>query len=334
MNVLVTGGAGYIGSHAVRALLKAGHQPVVLDMLDRGHRQSVPQEVPLVVADLSVLPMDELAGVLRTHGIEAVLHFAALAYVGESVNEPLRYYQNNTTGSLRLLQAMDQAGVQRLVFSSTCATYGEPDQLPITESTPQQPINPYGQSKLMVEQIIADYAATRPHFAHARLRYFNVAGSAEDGQIGEDHRPETHLIPNAILAALGQGPALTIFGEDYDTPDGTCVRDYIHVEDLVDAHLVVMEALQDGDARIYNLGTGRGNSIREVMDAVEKATGQPVPHTMGARRAGDPPALYADASRIQQELGWTPRRTDLTETVGSAYRWLRDHPAGYGGSNE
>jgi len=333
MNVLVTGGAGYIGSHAVRGLLAAGHTPVVLDVLDRGHKAAVPEGVELIVADLASVPLTKLVAHLTNHNIEAVLHFAALAYVGESVHEPMRYYQNNTVGSLRLLQAMSSAKVHRLVFSSTCATYGEPGVLPITEETPQRPINPYGRSKLMVEQIIADYAAVTPEFAHARLRYFNVAGCSEDGHVGEDHRPETHLIPNAILAALGRGEPLTVFGDDYDsphTPDGTCVRDYIHVEDLVDAHLVVMAALEPGDARTYNLGTGRGRSIQQVIDAVETATGEKVPHAVGPRREGDPPALFADASKIKAELGWSPKHTDLTQTVASAVRWFRENPDGYG----
>lgn len=328
-NVLVTGGAGYIGSHAVRALLAAGHTPVVLDVLDRGHKKSVPAGVELIVADLASVPITKLVTHLKNYEIDAVLHFAALAYVGESVHEPLRYYQSNTVGSLRLLQAMNSAGVNRLVFSSTCATYGEPDILPITEATPQQPINPYGRSKLMVEQIIADYAAVHPVFAHASLRYFNVAGCSEDGSVGEDHTPETHLIPNAILAALGRGEPLTVFGDDYDTPDGTCVRDYIHVEDLVEAHLAVLDALEPGDARTYNLGTGEGRSIQQVIQAVEAATGEKVPRTIGPRREGDPPALYADASKIKSELGWSPKRNDLTETVASAVRWFRENPNGY-----
>lgn len=332
-NVLVTGGAGYIGSHAVRALIATGHTPVVLDVLDRGHKKSVPQGVELIVADLASIPITKLVTHLNNYEIDAVLHFAALAYVGESVHEPLRYYQSNTVGSLRLLQAMNSAGVNRLVFSSTCATYGEPDVLPITEATPQQPINPYGRSKLMVEQIIADYAAVHPVFAHASLRYFNVAGCSEDGSVGEDHTPETHLIPSAILAALGRGEPLTVFGNDYDspeTPDGTCVRDYIHVEDLVEAHLAVLDALKPGDARTYNLGTGEGRSIQQVIEAVEAATGEKVPRTLGPRREGDPPALYADASKIKSELGWSPKRTDLTQTVASAVRWFREHPDGYG----
>jgi UDP-glucose 4-epimerase len=336
MKVLVTGGAGYIGSHAVRALRAAGHGVVVLDKLERGHRAAMPPEVALIEVDLADVSASDLAGRLGEHDLDAVLHFAALAYVGESVREPLRYYHNNTVGSLNLLRAMDLAGIERLVFSSTCATYGEPDELPITEATPQRPINPYGRSKLMVEQMLADHAATRPGFGYAQLRYFNVAGCAADGSIGEDHRPETHLIPNAIRAALGMGSsrggqALEVFGDDYDTPDGTCVRDYIHVEDLVEAHLRVLGALEAGAALTFNLGTGRGRSIREVIEAVGQAVGRPVPHEVKPRRPGDPPALYADASKIQRELGWSAQRTELIDIVASACRWFRDRPGGYGG---
>ncbi|MEM9881571.1 MAG: UDP-glucose 4-epimerase GalE [Planctomycetota bacterium] len=336
MNVLVTGGAGYIGSHAVRALRDAGHGCVVLDLLDRGHRAAVPPDVPLIKADLAETPVEELAERFRGHDLDAVLHFAALAYVGESVTEPLRYYHNNTVGSLNLLRAMDLAGIDRLVFSSTCATYGVPETLPITEQTPQRPINPYGWSKLMFERMLADHAASRPDFKYAQLRYFNVAGAAADGSIGEDHRPETHLIPNAIRAATGTGPALQVYGDDYDTPDGTCVRDYLHVEDLVDAHLRVLGVLASGLSEMasqsltLNLGTGRGRSIREVIEAVQRATGRPVPYEMHPRRPGDPPTLYADVSKIREELGWSARHTDLTDIVASAYRWFRDRPAGYG----
>ena len=256
MRVLVTGGAGYIGSHAVKRLMELGHDVVVLDNIGRGHRQAVPKTVTLVEADLR--DTDAVTTVLCDHHIECVMHFAALAYVGESVQKPLLYYDNNTGGSLSLLRAMQAAGVNRLVFSSTCATYGQPEKMPITEDLPQNPINPYGWSKLFFERILRDYSAMNPDFAFAALRYFNVAGSAADGSIGEDHEPETHLIPVLLLTALGKRDGATIFGDDYDTPDGTCIRDYVHVEDLVDAHTVVMEALQPGDTRFYNLGIGKG----------------------------------------------------------------------------
>ena len=262
------------------------------------------------------------------------MHFAALAYVGESVHEPLRYYRNNTGGSLNLLKAMADAHVERLVFSSTCATYGQvgPEALPINEDTSQKPINPYGKSKLFFEHVVRDYAASRPAFGYAILRYFNVAGSDPAGEIGENHDPETHLIPLAIQAALGQRPPLTVFGDDYDTPDGTCIRDYIHVEDLVAAHLRVMDELLgpggDGGEFTFNLGTGRGVSVREILTSVERVTGRPVPHTVGPRRAGDPAALFADAGKIERELGWEARYTDLDDTVRTAYAWLRNHPPG------
>lgn len=327
MNVLVTGGAGYIGSHAVRVLMKNGHVPVVYDNLCQGHRGAVPTNVPFVLGD--VRDTELLARVLVEHRIDTVMHFAAFAAVGESVEKPLLYYDNNTKGTLSVLHAIDRAGVPRLVFSSTCATYGVPDAMPIVETTPQRPINPYGMSKLMSEFMIRDFAAARPRFSAAALRYFNVAGASDEGDIGEDHTPETHIIPAVIQAALGIREKVMIFGEDYPTPDGTCIRDYIHVVDLVEAHVAVMQALRPGDLRIYNLGIGRGDSVREIVESVKRVTGRAFRVEAGPRRAGDPPSLYSDPSLIAREIGWKARRTDLDETVRSAFRWHESHPRGY-----
>lgn len=327
MQVLVTGAAGYIGSHALRALERAGHSAIALDNLSRGHRAAVPKELPF--HELDVRDTDKVVALLSEHKVDCVMHFAALAYVGESVTEPLRYYDNNTGGTLSILQAVERAGTQRMVFSSTCATYGEPEDMPIRETTPPSPINPYGWSKLVSEFMLRDYAAKSPHFGYAALRYFNVAGSAGDGAIGEDHEPETHLIPVILQAALGKREKITIFGEDYATPDGTCIRDYIHVEDLVEAHVRVMEALGPGDKRIYNLGIGTGYSVREIVDAVRSVVDRPFRVDVGPRRLGDPPALYADATKIEKELGWRARRTDIAETILSAWRWFSVHPDGY-----
>ena len=327
MNVLVTGGAGYIGSHAVKRLVEAGHHVTVVDNLYRGHRQAVPPNVAFEPLDLR--ETQALIRVLQQHRIDCVMHFAALAYVGESVTQPLKYYDNNTAGTLSLLQAMDDAGVTRLVFSSTCATYGEPQSMPIVETMPQQPINPYGWSKLFVERMLFDYAAANPEFAFAALRYFNVAGSARDGSIGEDHEPETHLIPVLLNVALGKKDKVTVFGTDYDTPDGTCIRDYIHVEDLVDAHAVVMEALQPGDQRTYNLGIGQGKTVMQVIEAARRVTGHDIPAELGDRRPGDPPQLYANADKIRRELEWQATITDLETMVESAWRWFQAHPDGY-----
>ena len=256
MNVMVTGGAGYIGSHAVKQLIEAGHRAVVVDNLFRGHRRAVPDEAAFYRLDLA--DTAALAGVLADEKIDCVMHFAALTYVGESVAEPLGYYHNNTAGAISLLRAMREAGVRRFVFSSTAAVYGEPERTPIVETCPQKPVNPYGWSKWCVEQILRDHAAADGRFAFVALRYFNVAGAAADGSLGEDHEPETHLIPLVLLAAMGRREKLTVFGTDYPTADGTCIRDYIHVEDLVAAHLMAMEALRPGDTRYYNLGIGRG----------------------------------------------------------------------------
>lgn len=328
MNVLVTGGAGYIGSHAVKRLLAAGHKVVVMDNLDRGHRAAVPKGVSFELIDLRAT--EDVTQALARHHIECVMHFAALAYVGESVHVPLLYYDNNTAGTLSLLKAMNRTGVQRMVFSSTCATYGQPEKMPITEDLMQSPINPYGASKLFVERMLKDYAAATPAFGYAALRYFNVAGSALDGSIGEDHEPETHLIPVLLNAALGKVPKVQVFGEDYPTPDGTCIRDYIHVEDLVDAHAVVMDALKPGDQRFYNLGIGQGLSVKQVIDAARKVTGSNFKVEIGTRRAGDPPMLYANPSKIKGELGWSAKITDINVMVESAWRWFKANPNGYG----
>ena len=328
MNVLVTGGAGYIGSHAAKHLVEAGHRVLVVDNLDLGHRQAV--HTGATFAQLDVRQTDALTELLRRHEIEAVMHFAALASVGESVDQPLRYYDNNTAGSLSLLRACDAAGVGRLVFSSTCATYGEPATMPITEETPQEPINPYGASKLAFEWALRDYAAARGSFAFAALRYFNVAGCASDGTLGEDHDPETHLIPVLLQTALGQRDKAYILGDDYPTPDGTCIRDYVHVEDLVDAHIAVLAALTPGDGWYLNLGIGRGHSVKEVVTAVRRVTGVDFDVEVAPRRPGDPPQLYANADKIQRQIGWRARLTKLDAIVETAWRWFRQHPDGYG----
>ena len=327
MNVLVTGAAGYIGSHAVRALLKAGHQVVALDNLSRGHRVAVPPSVPFIEAD--VHDSSRLRDVLRCHAIECVMHFAAFAYVGESVEKPLVYYDNNTGGTLGLLRALAQSDCRKLVFSSTCATYGEPERIPIQESVPQRPINPYGASKLFSERMLRDLHSVLPGLGCAILRYFNVAGCAEDGSLGEHHEPETHLIPIVLQAALGQREKVVVFGSDYPTPDGTCIRDYVHVEDLVEAHVAVMQALGPGEERIYNLGIGRGHSVHEIVSAARAVVGRPFKVELGPRRAGDPPMLFADASKIQVELGWKAKRTEVAQAIESAWRWFRDNPQRY-----
>jgi UDP-glucose-4-epimerase GalE len=297
----------------------------VYDNLCSGHRDAVPVE-RLIVADLAETA--RLEHVLTARRIQAVVHFAASSLVGESVRDPAPYYQNNVGGSLSLLEAMRRAGVGRIVFSSTCATYGIPQRVPLTEDEPQRPINPYGNTKLAVERTLEDYAAAYG-WQVAILRYFNAAGASGDGELGEDHEPESHLIPLVIRAAMGQRGPIDVFGTDYDTPDGTCVRDYVHVEDLADAHLRVLEAGSTAAVRCYNLGTGRGYSVREVLRAVEEVSGRPVPFREAPRRAGDPPALVASPLRARCELGWEPRYVDLREVVRTAWRWHSGHPLGY-----
>jgi UDP-glucose 4-epimerase len=326
VNILVTGGAGYVGSHAVRLLGRAGHHVWVYDNLCQGHRSACPAE-KLIVGDLHDRP--KLAAAMQQHAIEAVMHFAAFALVGESVADPSKYYENNVLGSWSLLEAMRAAGVKRFILSSTTATYGAPKRIPITEDEPQQPINPYGYSKLVVERMLDDYAHAYG-LGFAALRYFNAAGASPEGGIGEDHTPESHLIPIVLQVALGQRERITVFGDDYPTPDGTCIRDYVHVDDLGHAHIRALERLEPGKGMKLNLGTGRGYSVRQVIDACRQVTGHSIPETIGARRPGDPPELVADATRAREQLGWQPRYVDIESIVQTAWRWHQSHPRGYG----
>jgi UDP-glucose 4-epimerase len=328
MNVLVVGGAGYIGSHCVRQLALAGHRPVVLDNLVYGHRAAVAPSIPFHEVELG--SESEVGRILREEKIDVVMHFAAYCYVGESVTDPLKYYLNNVAATLHLLRAMVDARVMRFVFSSTCATYGIPASLPIVETLPQAPINPYGQTKLDVENALKAVAAAHG-LSFAAFRYFNAAGASEDGAIGEDHNPETHLIPLAIDAATGKRPNLALFGTDYPTPDGTCLRDYVHVDDLSRAHIAVFDHLaKPGTGLFYNLGTGRPTSNREVIRAVEKISGHKIPLVESPRRPGDPPALYADSTKAQRELGWKVKFPDIDSIVATAWRWHSARPKGFG----
>ena len=321
--VLVTGGAGYIGSHACKALSRAGYLPVAYDNLTYGHEWAA-KWGPLEVAD--ILARARLDGVIARYKPAAIMHFAAFAYVGESVTDPGKYYRNNVMGSLNLLEAARDHGIANFVFSSSCATYGVPERMPIPENTPQVPINPYGASKLMVERMLGDF--DRAHgLKSIALRYFNAAGADPDAETGEDHDPETHLIPLVLDAAAGRRGALTVFGTDYDTPDGTCVRDYIHVSDLADAHVKSLKALEGGvSSGAYNLGLGRGFSVREVIGAAERETGLEVPVTFGPRRPGAPATLIGDPSQVREVLGWRPQFTDIGEILRTAWAW---HKKGY-----
>jgi UDP-glucose-4-epimerase GalE len=325
MNVLLTGGAGYVGSHAARLLQQAGHEAWVYDNLVYGHRAAAPQG-RLIEGDLH--EAERLCAAFRDHQIDAVMHFAAYAYVGESVTDPAKYYQNNIIGTISLLGAMRASGVKRIVFSSTCATYGVPESIPITEAETQEPINPYGYTKLVIERALADYAHAYG-FGYAALRYFNASGAAKDGSIGEDHDPETHLIPLVLQVALGQRDEVLIFGDDYPTPDGTCIRDYVHVDDLGRAHIAALERLQPGVALKLNLGTGAGASVKEVVQACRRVTGHKIPARVVPRREGDPPALVADASLARQTLNWMPQHVGIEPIVASAWAWHKAHPKGY-----
>jgi UDP-glucose 4-epimerase len=325
MSVLIVGGAGYIGSHAARWLEAAGREVWVYDNLSCGHREAVS---PGRLIEGELTDRAHLAQVLAEKNIDSVMHFAAFALVGESVAEPAKYYQNNVWGSLCLLNAMRDAGVSKIVFSSTTATYGEPEIIPITERAPQLPINPYGFTKLAIERALADYAHAY-NFSYAALRYFNASGATPDATLGEDHDPESHLIPIILQVALGQRNEIVIFGDDYDTPDGTCIRDYIHVDDLADAHLRALERLTPGQGIEVNLGMGMGYSVREVIDACARISGDEIRVRMGERRAGDPPKLIADSSKAKKVLEWRPKYDSIDAIVETAWRWHKSHPQGY-----
>ncbi len=321
MKVLVTGGAGYIGSVCVEQLLDTGHEVTVFDNLSEGHLSAVDPRARFVRGCLSNL--EELVVAINNSGAEAVLHFAAFALVGESMKDPAKYFRNNVANGINLLQAAVGAGVRKFVFSSTCATYGVPDRLPMDETLPQRPINPYGESKLMFERMLEWYR-TIHGLEFVAFRYFNAAGASP--KLGEHHRVESHLIPNVLKVALGQSPAVTLFGDDYPTPDGTCIRDYIHVADLADAHI---RALEPGRSGFFNLGNGGGYSVREVVQACEKVSGHAIPVILQPRRPGDPPRLIASADKARRELGWNPRFPTLEAIVATAWDWHRRNPDGY-----
>lgn len=327
MNILVCGGAGYIGSHTARQLLNAGYDVLVLDNLSKGHLPAI-GDAPFVKVD--ILDKPALNQVFLNSKIDAVMHFAAHSLVGESVTRPDIYYRNNVVGTLNLLEAMHKAGVKHFIFSSTAAVYGEPLQIPITEDHPTVPTNPYGATKLAVEEILRWFGQAYG-LKYIALRYFNAAGADEAGDIGEDHNPETHLIPLVLKAAHGLLPEIRVFGTDYSTPDGTCIRDYIHVADLADAHVLALERLLDGGASdVYNLGNGSGFSVREVIRAAEEVVGRPIPTVEEKRRPGDPAVLVASADKARRELGWQPRYSDLKTIISTAWKWHRVHPEGYG----
>jgi UDP-glucose-4-epimerase GalE len=320
------GGAGYIGSHAVRWLGRQGHDVWAFDNLSTGHAAAVPVD-RLIVGNLG--NREQIEAALRQHRPEAVLHYAAFCYVGESVKEPEKYWHNNVVNALHLLAAMRSAGVRKFVFSSSCATYGIPKAMPMTEAEGQQPINPYGRTKLVIEWALADYAAAYG-LGYAALRYFNASGASPDGDLGEDHDPETHLIPLALQVALGQRSHLEVFGTDYPTPDGTCIRDYIHVDDLAEAHALALAKLRPGQGLQCNLGIGKGYSVRDVIRVCEQVSGRPIAVKEGPRRAGDPAELVADAAKARRELGWQPRYASLEAIVETAWRWHKGRPRGYG----
>jgi len=325
MRVLVAGGAGYIGSNMVALLAKAGHEPVVFDNLNKGHKTAV-RDAELVCGDLADYEL--LVATLKKYRIEAVMHFAAFIEVAESVAQPLRYYHNNFSNTQNLLAAMEAAGVNMFVFSSTAAVYGLPSEVPITEETPTEPVNPYGQTKLAVEQM-CHWQSRTGRLRYAALRYFNAAGAGDNASLGEDHRPESHLIPLAIQAAMGKREDVKIFGTDYDTPDGTCIRDYIHIEDLCTAHLLALEKLKSEQELVYNLGNGKGYSVREVIETVRKVSGKDFKVTEAPRRPGDPAALTSDATKAREQLGWQQKHTTLEEIVETAWRWHNKYPDGY-----
>lgn len=326
MNILVTGGAGYIGSHTVRALIHAGFTPIVVDNFSRGHRNAIPSDVKVIELDIA---NPKIINVLRDNNIKGIMHFAAHSQVGESMINPSIYYENNVVGSYRLIESARQAGVQYFVFSSTAAVYGEPEVVPIVETSKLQPTNVYGRTKLMIEDMLHDYSSIYGS-TYVALRYFNAAGADESGEIGEDHSPETHLIPLVLETALGKRPHITVFGTDYDTIDGTCIRDYIHVTDLASAHVLAMNYLVGGgESRVFNLGSGNGFSVKDIIDTAKNVTGINIPIEYGERRNGDPSTLIASSDCIKDILGWNPKHSELSQIISDAWRWHRLHPSGY-----
>lgn len=324
MKILVTGGAGYIGSHVVRKLLQANHDVIIYDNLSRGHKESVPKEATFVKGDLA--DKNALEKLFLENRIDAVMHFAAFAYVGESVKEPEKYFKNNVEYGLNLLDACARHGVKKFIFSSSCAVYGTPEKLPITEDSRKHPESPYGETKMIFENHLTNY--DKKHgLKFVALRYFNAAGADDSGQIGEHHDPEPHLIPLVLDVALGKRKSIAIFGKDYPTKDGTCIRDYVHVNDLADAHLLALEKLGN-ESKFYNLGTGSGYSVKEIIEACKKITQCPIPVVHEARRPGDPAALYSDSSKIKKELGWKPKY-NLDKIIETAWKWHKNHPNGY-----
>jgi len=323
MKVFVTGGAGYIGSVTTERLLDAGHTVTVFDNLERGHREAVDRRATLVQGDLR--DAEAIRKAVLAAAPDAVMHFAAYALVPESMKEPEKYFVNNVIGGINLVEAIRQAGTKRIVFSSTCATYGEPEKVPIVETLPQRPTNPYGESKLMFERTL-DWYSNLHGMTTVFLRYFNACGAT--AQFGEDHDPETHLIPNILRVPLGKQPKVLIFGDDYDTPDGTCIRDYIHIVDLAEAHILALAASQSG---AYNLGTGNGYSVKQLIETARRVTGHPIPAEIKPRRSGDPPRLVASSQKAMRELGWRPRFENVEAIVESAWCWHQAHPNGYSG---
>lgn len=319
--ILVTGGAGYIGSHAVLALQDAGYEVVILDNLVYGHRELVETVLKVELIEGDIGNRELLDQIFKSREFTAVMHFAAYAYVGESVSKPAKYYRNNVVGTLTLLEAMCDAGIKNFVFSSTCATYGVPEQIPVVENQRQQPINPYGMTKLMVEHILNDFDQAYG-LRSVRFRYFNAAGADPQGRLGEDHFPETHILPLVLLTAMGKRESISIFGTDYDTPDGTCIRDYIHVTDLAQAHVLGLEyLLKGGSTEVFNLGNGQGFSIKEVIEAARVVTGRPIAVTLADRRPGDPPVLVGSGKKAQQILEWEPKYADLKTILAHAWQW-------------
>ncbi|MBQ9904244.1 MAG: UDP-glucose 4-epimerase GalE [Synergistaceae bacterium] len=327
MSVLICGGAGYIGSHNVRAFSQHGEDVVVVDNLETGHRASVPADVKFYEGDIR--NSETLAKIFTENKIEAVIHFCAYSLVGESVEQPLKYFDNNVGGMISLLEAMQKFDVKRIIFSSTAATYGEPKRVPILETDPTEPTNPYGESKRIMEKMM-NWVSRRYDIRYVSLRYFNVAGAWHDGSIGEDHKCETHLVPIILQVPLGKREFVTVYGNDYPTKDGTCIRDYIHVEDLADAHILALEYLRSGgESNIFNLGSGDGYSVMEMLTAARSVTGHEIPAKIGERRAGDPARLIADSTKARKVLHWQPKITRMEDIIATAWKWHKSHPNGY-----